>query len=178
LKSTTHLPKEKKLDASPKLTHSNREKKLSKDMRNQEPAKTRTSTIDIYENTKNKYKNLRGEKSKEQTMVGRSIATELSSNTLAKRDLSRTRSIDLHKKSDLKLVDNSEIYNEERRNTVKPREANYERQSVVEEDSRFKVKIYVPTGDTPYSDYQVIKLSKVRIGNESYLFIIKLSIIQ
>lgn len=131
-------------------------------MRNQEPSKTRNSTIDIYENTKNKYKNLRGEKSKEQQpMVGRSIATEISSNTLAKRDLSRTRSIDLHKKSDLKLVDNSEIYNEERRNTVKPREANYERPSIVEEDSRFKVKIYVPTGDTPYSDYQVIKLSKV-----------------
>ena len=41
------------------------------------------------------------------------------------------------------------------------RETNYERPSVVDEDGRFKVKVYVPTGDTPYSDYQQIKLNKV-----------------
>jgi len=167
LKSTTHLPKEKKLEASPKLTHSNREKKLSKDMRNPEPSKVRTSTIDIYENTKNKYKNLRGEKSsKEQTMVGRSIANEPSLSNLGKRDLSRTRSIDLHRKSDLKLADTSTIQNEEKRNTVRPRETNYERTSVVDEDGRFKVKVYVPTGDVPYSDYQMIKLNKHNTVND------------
>jgi len=167
LKSTTHLPKEKKMEASPKLTHSNREKKMSKDMRNLEPSKVRNSTIDIYENTKNKYKNLRGEKSsKEQTMVGRSIANEPSLSNLGKRDLSRTRSIDLHRKADLKLADTSANQNEEKRNTVRPRESNYERTSVVDEDNRFKVKVYVPTGDVPYSDYQMIKLNKHNTVND------------